>query len=80
MPKGIAVDKSGVIYVVDSLFDNIQLFNLKGNFLFTIGGRGSGQGEFYLPSGVFLDNQNNLYVCDTYNQRVQVFEVMRVAQ
>jgi hypothetical protein len=69
------VDKAGVIYVVDTLFDNIQMFNLTGGFLFTIGGRGTGHGEFWLPSGVFLDEQNKLYVCDTYNQRVQVFQI-----
>jgi DNA-binding beta-propeller fold protein YncE len=50
--------------------------NLSGRFLFTIGGRGTGHGEFWLPSGLFLDGQNKLYVCDTYNQRVQVFHVM----
>ena len=75
MPKGIAVDAAGVIYVVDTMFDNIQLFNITGSFLFTIGGRGTGYGEFWLPSGLFLDDQNKLYVCDTYNRRVQIFQV-----
>jgi DNA-binding beta-propeller fold protein YncE len=77
MPKGIAVDKEGVIYVVDTLFDNVQLFNLSGAFLFTIGARGGGLGEFSMPSGLFLDRKEKLYVCDTYNQRVQVFQIVR---
>ena len=39
MPKGVGVDRWGVIYIVDSLFDNIQLFDENGTFLLTVGGR-----------------------------------------
>jgi DNA-binding beta-propeller fold protein YncE len=75
MPKGIAVDDDGVVYVVDSLFDNVQLFDRKGAFLLTLGRRGTGSGEFWLPSGAFIDENGELYVCDTYNRRVQVFKI-----
>ena len=76
MPKGVAVDKKGVIYVVDALFDNVQLFDEWGEFLLTVGGRGKGPGEFWLPSGIFIDNSHNkLYVCDTFNKRIQIFEI-----
>ncbi len=78
MPRGVAADMDGVIYVVDSLFDNVQLFDENGEFLLTVGGRGYFHGEFWLPSGMFVDNKSNtLYVCDTYNRRVQVFQIMR---
>jgi DNA-binding beta-propeller fold protein YncE len=78
MPRGVAADMDGVIYVVDSLFDNVQLFDENGEFLLTVGGRGFFHGEFWLPSGLFIDNNTNtLYVCDTYNKRVQVFQIMR---
>jgi DNA-binding beta-propeller fold protein YncE len=76
MPKGVAVDKLGTIYVVDMLFDNVQLFNETGEFLLTIGSRGYGQGEFWLPNGIFV-NDNKMYVSDTFNQRVQVFELLQ---
>ena len=76
MPKGIAVDKDGVVYVVDGLFDNVQLFDRQGTFLLTLGQRGTDFGEFWLPSGAFItDNGELLYVCDTYNRRVQVFRI-----
>ena len=75
MPKGIAVDADGVIYVVDAIFDNVQLFNRRGELLLTVGNRGVGFGEFWLPSGAFLSQRGDLYVCDTYNRRVQVFRV-----
>jgi DNA-binding beta-propeller fold protein YncE len=77
MPKGVAADRDGIIYVVDALFDNIQLFNERGDFLLPVGGRGSFYGEFWLPSGMFIDSKNNLlYVCDTFNKRVQIFQIM----
>ena len=76
MPKGVAVDEQGTIYVVDALFDNVQLFNERGEFLLTLGSRGYEQGEFWLPNGIFIDD-NKMYVSDTFNQRVQVFELLR---
>jgi DNA-binding beta-propeller fold protein YncE len=74
MPKGVAVDRDGVIYVVDGVFDNVQLFDRKGDFLLTLGDRGVGFGEFWLPSGAFF-KEDTLYVCDTYNARIQEFRV-----
>ena len=32
------------------------------------------EGEFDEPVGIAIDGQNNIYVTDTWNQRVQVFE------
>jgi hypothetical protein len=40
MPKGVAVDRDGVVYVVDGLFDNVQLFDRSGAFLLTLGAAG----------------------------------------
>jgi len=76
MPKGVAVDRDNVIYVVDALFDNIQLFSADGEFLLTLGRRGTEPGEFWLPSGLFIDQNNKLYVCDTFNERVQIFQII----
>ena len=76
MPKGVALDENGVVYLVDALFDNIQLFDLDGRFLLTVGARGERDAEFWLPSGLFLDPRTKeLYVCDTYNKRVQIFRL-----
>lgn len=73
-PRGVAVDDDGAVYVVDALFDNVQLFSRQGEFLLTLGRRGTEQGEFWLPSGVFIAG-GELYVCDTYNRRIQVFRI-----
>ncbi|MDP6314547.1 MAG: hypothetical protein QGF76_09755, partial [Arenicellales bacterium] len=38
------------------------------------GSRGSGNGQFYHPYGIAFDGSGNVYVADTYNHRVQVFD------
>ena len=53
----------------------VQLFDRRGNFLLTLGRRGVDPGEFWMPSGIFIDEGDTLYVCDTYNHRVQVFRI-----
>jgi len=42
--------------------------------LMTIGRQGGGDGEFSDPQGVALDAAGNIYVADTGNARVQVFD------
>ncbi len=32
-------------------------------------------GELWLPTGAFVSDRGELYVCDTYNRRVQVFRL-----
>jgi len=72
-PKGLATDQEGHLYVVDALFELVQIFNRQGQLLLAFGGRGNGVGQFMLPRGVFVSAQDKVYVADTYNQRIQVF-------
>ncbi|MCK4705258.1 MAG: 6-bladed beta-propeller [Gammaproteobacteria bacterium] len=72
-PKGIGVDSKGHIYVVDAIFHRVQIFDNKGRYLMDFGNQGRGPGEFWLPSGLFID-QDKIYVADSYNRRVQVFQ------
>lgn len=72
-PKGVGVDPEGHIYVADALFDRVQVFDPAGRFLLAYGGQGRNLGEFWLPMGVFFDG-SKIFVADSYNQRVQVFE------
>jgi DNA-binding beta-propeller fold protein YncE len=75
-PKGIATDSFGNIYIVDALFHVVQVFDMKGNFLYKFGNQGHGNGEFWMPSGIFIDSHDYIYVADTYNSRVQIFQLI----
>lgn len=60
-PKGIALDKSGRLYVVDAAFENVQIFDKKENLLLFFGGAGSEAHNLVLPTSVFIDYENVKY-------------------
>lgn len=72
-PKGIGIDSDGNIYVVEGLHDVVQIFDEKGQFLLAFGGSGTGDGEFWLPAGLAI-HDDRIYVSDSSNRRVQVFD------
>ncbi len=76
LPKGIAANEKGDVYVADTGNNRIvKLFNpgSKLGFKGSVGERGNYHGEFNQPHDVALDSQGNLYVADSGNHRVQVF-------
>lgn len=77
--KGVATDTHGHVYVVDSLFHTFQIFDDQGHFLLSVGARGGEPGEFWLPTGIFIDRES-IYVADSYNSRVQIFRYLGEAQ
>lgn len=72
-PKGIAVDAYGNIYVIESYYDHLLVFDRKGRFLMGIGGTGYDQRSFYLPSGVAVDSTNRVFVADMFNGRIATY-------
>jgi DNA-binding beta-propeller fold protein YncE len=76
-PKGIAADQDGNIYVVESYFDYLLIFNDAGQLLLPIGGTGSGVGQFYQPGGVWIDQRDRIYVADTFNGRIVVLQFLK---
>ena len=76
LPKGVAFDPQGNIWVVDAQFENVQAFTSGGQLLLAIGGEGRGIGEFSLPAGICIDAKGRIWIADTYNRRVQVFELL----
>ena len=68
------------IFVVDiggvsSELHRVRVFNARtGEFLFDIGKRGTGPGEFNLPRDVAIGKDGQIYVVDGGNFRVQIFD------
>ncbi len=61
------------LFSADFIRDEIQVFDNKGSFLYSIGGPGSEPGKFRGPSGLCFDSSGNLYISDSGNNRIQKF-------
>lgn len=72
-PRGIGVDSRGVLYVVNNLTHLVYGFDETGKEVFTFGGMGDANEQFYLPNGLFIDQNDQVYITDTLNQRVAVY-------
>ena len=71
------MDSDGNIYLVDAAFNNFQIFNDDGQLLLWVGNTGVSPGEFYLPSGLYVDKSDKIYISDTFNRRIQVFQYLK---
>ncbi|MGP8214097.1 MAG: gliding motility-associated C-terminal domain-containing protein [Bacteroidia bacterium] len=81
-PTGVAVNK-GNLYIADQQDNVIRAVNISSGIIGTIagnyskGGGYSGDGspataaELYYPSGIAFDNNGNMYIADTWNNRVR---------
>jgi DNA-binding beta-propeller fold protein YncE len=74
-PKGIAVDPGGRVYVSDAQRDVVLVFGPDGAFECALGATGTERGHLALPAGVAV-GPGRLYVADSHNHRVQVFDMM----
>jgi hypothetical protein len=72
---GLAVDNDGNIYISYVASSIISMYQPDGTPLGTFGQPGSRIGEFRAPRGLWVDGNNRIYVSDTGNARVQVFQV-----
>lgn len=74
-PADIAFAQNGDLYVADGYGNSrVVKFDKDGKYLLAWGKKGTGPGEFNLPHAVRLDKQDNIYVADRENDRIQVFD------
>lgn len=74
-PAGLAVNEEmGLVYVVDTKAHDIKVFNLPGDYLFSIGKRGTGNAEFNFPTDIDINSRGELIVADSLNARIQVLD------
>jgi DNA-binding beta-propeller fold protein YncE len=62
------------LYVADIKQNKVFIFNLEGEKLTEIGGPGIKEGQFIAPNAVTIDKDNHIYVTDSGNNRLQVFD------
>jgi DNA-binding beta-propeller fold protein YncE len=75
-PADVAWDRAGNIYVADGLGTNnrVAKFDREGRFIAHWGSTGSEPGRFNGVKALAIDAQGRIYVADTGNKRIQVFE------
>jgi sugar lactone lactonase YvrE len=73
MPRGIASDSKGNIWVSDSANHAIKEFSAEGKLLRSAGEEGTGDGQFWMPEGIAVDPEGNVWVDDPGNNRVEEF-------
>jgi DNA-binding beta-propeller fold protein YncE len=74
-PTDVAWDAAGNIYVADGFGNSrIAKFDKTGKFVKSWGSRGTENGQFNIAHGIVVDAQGNVYVADTANKRIQVFD------
>lgn len=73
-PKGVALDRAGNLYIVESYFEHLLVFDGDGRFLLPIAGTGSSPGSFMLPAGVWSGPDGRIFLADMFNARVVVLE------
>jgi hypothetical protein len=63
--EDIAINSKGEIFVLDSAESKVKKFSKEGKFIFSIGGKGEGPGEFRTsPIGIEIDKDGNLFVAE----------------
>ena len=72
---GVATDKEGNIFTVDG--HSIVKLDILGKAEIIAGNEGGYQdgnntdAKFFSPNGLYVDDSNNIYVCDSFNNRIR---------
>lgn len=74
-PTDIAWDSQGNSYISDGYINSrVAKFDKDGNWVKSWGSKGTGPGQFVIPHSIAIDRNDNVYVGDRTNHRIQVFD------
>ncbi len=74
-PTDVAWDSAGNIFISDGYGNSrVAKFDKNGQYIKSWGSKGKEPGQFDLPHSIAIDAQNNVYVADRSNHRIQVFD------
>jgi DNA-binding beta-propeller fold protein YncE len=71
---GLAFDEAGNLYATDQLNNRVQKFHHDGSPAAEWGSRGDSDGELYNPWCVLVVSPTRVWIGDTYNHRISVFD------
>lgn len=81
--KGVAVDSEDHIYITDGKLNLFSIFSNNGDFLLNIGGTFASTagakmaiGGFLVPQGIYIDQNDRIYIVDQMNRRFQVYQYL----
>lgn len=77
---GLAIDSSSHIYVSNLMGSAIRVYKSDGHLVATLGHHGSDMEGFNAPAGAWIDSEDRIYIADTHNNRVQVFQVVGASE
>jgi hypothetical protein len=74
-PTDVTWDSEGNIYISDGYINSrIAKYDKNGDWVKSWGEPGTGPGQFHIPHTIVADRNNNIYVGDRSNRRIQVFD------
>ncbi|CAF3962366.1 unnamed protein product [Rotaria sordida] len=78
VPFGLALDSSNALYIADGFNNRVQKYSSGQSFGVTVAGQANGSWNstssyLYFPSDVTVDSNDNVYVTDTFNYRLQLW-------
>ncbi len=72
-PTNLAINPDGLVYVVDTILNQVEVFDTDGNFVRSFGEQGNTLGKFARPKGIAIDSDGHIYVADDEFNNFQVF-------
>jgi hypothetical protein len=74
-PTDVAWDSEGNIYITDGYINSrVAKFDKNGDWVKSWGEYGTKPGQFRIPHAIVIDRNNNIYVGDRTNRRIQIFD------
>ncbi|HWJ03085.1 MAG TPA: 6-bladed beta-propeller [Verrucomicrobiae bacterium] len=73
-PRGVCVDERGTVFVVNNLLHTVNGYGQSDQKLFSFGSMGNAVEQFFLPIGIWVNGQGRVYITDSVNQRIDVYQ------
>ncbi len=73
-PTNLALDGKGQLWISDTGGFSVQVYDLEGNHLRSVGRQGVAPGFFARPKGIAANREGEVFVVDAATQVVQVFD------